>query len=104
MAKYKVGDTVRIRSREWVDAQVKDAGDKVRIRSRVKDAGGNIPIGEVFVERMFVYAGRTAQITEVNDNGYYYLDITGIIWRWEDWMFDDPADLSGVDENTRSRM
>jgi hypothetical protein len=86
----KVDERVRIRSKEWIDAQE-------------KTSMGSIPNleGNIFVTPMFEYAGRTAHITK-EAGGKYRLDIDNGEWCWNDWMFDpghNPADepLSAID-------
>jgi hypothetical protein len=74
--KYKVGDTVRIRSKEWFDAR--DKNEEGHIERK----------GEIFASDMFDYAGQTARIIESFDNGNYYVDITGDKWEWAYWMFE----------------
>jgi hypothetical protein len=78
MAKYKVGDTVHIRNKAWIDEQP-------------KGKYGELEIGITMIEDMYKYAGRRAQITAM-DGGAYSLNIDDQKWQWEDWMFDDPAD------------
>jgi hypothetical protein len=71
--KYKVGDTVRIQSREWIDAQEKS---------------GSGSIG-VFCIGMKKYAGKTAVITKVGgNNDIYQLDVDDEFYFWCDEMFD----------------
>jgi hypothetical protein len=78
---HKVGDTVRIRSREWIDAQEKNVYRNITSGSNSRH----------LTDRMFVYAGKLAKIVLKNEKeGYYRLDIDGGTWYWEDWMF-DPA-------------
>jgi hypothetical protein len=69
--KHKTGDMVRIRSKEWIDAQEKS------IR-------GNI---HTFVESMFKYAGKIARIMRFEFDGYR-LDVDDSDWIWRDFMFD----------------
>jgi hypothetical protein len=71
--KYKVGDKVRIRSKEWIDAQEKDEDG---------DIGW-------FVQHMFPFAGRVATVIEIRDGGYR-LNVDGADghYTWEDQMFD----------------
>jgi hypothetical protein len=75
--KYKEGDLVRIRSREWIDAQEKNEDGNIEINE-----------GPTFVLSMFMYAGKIARITKVCNNDYYKLDLDVSNWRWSDWMFD----------------
>jgi hypothetical protein len=72
---HKAGDTVRIRSREWIDAQE-------------KDEDGDIMRDTVFLHKMFQYAGKLAVITYVHTDDTYSLDIDGGYYWWADWMFD----------------
>jgi hypothetical protein len=85
----KVGDTVRIQTQEWIDAQ--------------EDKGGYIANGEDvarFITDMFKYAGRIAKIRSIK-SFRYKLNIDNEWFSWEDWMFDpsyDPdAPLSAED-------
>ena len=75
--KYKEGDTVRIRSKEWMDAQE-------------KNDLGSIVGKEKFVLsiRMMEFAGKPAKITVCCENGSFHLDIDGGRFYWEEWMFD----------------
>ncbi|MDR0639230.1 MAG: hypothetical protein LBG27_10110 [Spirochaetaceae bacterium] len=66
--KHKVGDPVRIRSKEWMDAH-----------------GKNKP---PFVPDMFDYAGQISTITMVDDDETYKLAVDGEEYWWKDWMFD----------------
>jgi hypothetical protein len=75
--KYKVGDTVRIRSKEWMEAQEKSAAGSIC------DPGGAWAISP----EMQKCAGGTAKIVSVDD-GAYRLDVDDERWYWEDWMFD----------------
>jgi hypothetical protein len=77
--KYKVGDTVRIQSKEWIDAQDKN-----------RDRG--ITLSDIiFVRFMFQYADRIATICKVWGNAYR-LDVDDGTWLWTDEMFDPKAD------------
>jgi hypothetical protein len=69
--KHKIGETVRIRSKEWIDAQG-------------KSSRGDI---DTFVKSMFKYAGRIACITDFSHGGYR-LDVDNSEWIWRDFMFD----------------
>jgi hypothetical protein len=75
--KHKAGDTVRIRSKEWLDKQDKDIGGSI-VRP-MKSA--------VFSSGMSIYAGKTAEITRINNN-CYKLDIDDGSWIWQDWMLE----------------
>lgn len=71
--KHKVGDKVRIKSREWYEEN--------------KDEDGDVQCGEtLFVDSMVRYCGNTATITSVDRT--YRLDI-GKSWEWTDEMFED---------------
>ena len=76
----KVGDSVKIKSKEWIDAQP-------------KNDDGDIDFGDIlFVVDMFELAGREAKITRVSDwNGspYYEIDIDEDNFDWTDEMFED---------------
>lgn len=74
--KHKVGDKVRIKSREWWDAQPKN--DR-----------GSVDCGEDnFTENMTFYCGQVATISSF-ENGLYFLK--GISHNWTDEMFEDEA-------------
>lgn len=73
--KYKVGDKVRIKSKEWWDAQP-------------KNENGNVEIIDYFTRAMSEYCGRTATI-EVLLKGKYLLDVENQTYPWTDEMFDD---------------
>jgi hypothetical protein len=68
---------VRIRPKEWIDKQDKDIGGS--IDRPMKSA--------VFSSGMSIYAGKTAEITRINNN-CCKLDIDDGSWIWQDWMFD----------------
>ena len=83
--KYKVGDTVYIRSGAWMDAQVKTDEGFI-------DPGGP---GNYYMDgAMQACAGKAAVVTSVVEDEYYELDITGEKYAWEDWMLDEPADAA----------
>ena len=79
----KVGDTVKIKSKKWIDAQEKD-GD------------GDIDLGDIlFVADMQEWAGREAKITKVRyygNSSYYEIDIDEYNYDWVDEMFEDAPD------------
>lgn len=72
--KHKVGDKVRIKSREWYEKNKNRAGDIL--------CGGIF-----FVEDMDCYCGKIATITEAN--GTYKIDIDDHEFSWTDEMFED---------------
>jgi len=75
--KYKVGDKVRIRSKEWIDAQPKSEDGAIELETND------------IVPRMFEYAGKTATITKINEVlCNYKLDIDDGHWSWTDEMFE----------------
>lgn len=61
MAKYKVGDKVRVKSRGWYEEN--------------KDKYGDVKCILFFFSSMAKYCGKTATITQINDNGFYRIDI-----------------------------
>lgn len=72
--KYKVGDKVRIKSKEWWNAQP-------------KDEDGSVKCGvDYFTELMTLYCGQVATISSCED-GFYLLK--GIEHNWTDGMFKD---------------
>jgi hypothetical protein len=79
--KYKVGDTVRIKSKEWYDRE-KNSGGVVRMPGEY----------DCFTSAMAVYCGALAKVVAVKtypyrDNKYYVLNI-GVRFSWEDWMLE----------------
>jgi hypothetical protein len=98
MFNHKVGDTVRIRSKEWIDAQEKDAD------------GDILPDGAIsFTCGMYKFAGRTAKIVMVDesDSSYYALDIDGKTYNWQDYMFDpayNPDDPLSAEDAIRAML
>jgi hypothetical protein len=81
MLNYKAGDTVRIRPREWMDAQERNGFGDI-MNSNVR--------GYSMTMEMQEYAGKLATIILVSgdDNPYNKLDIDDGRYSWEDWMFD----------------
>lgn len=72
--KYKVGDKVRIRSKEWWNAQP-------------KNANGSVVCGDYnFTEEMTPLCGKAVQITAQFTNSYLIL---GCMYNFTDEMFDD---------------
>jgi hypothetical protein len=75
--KHKVGDTVRIRSKEWMDAQGKDSD------------GDIIIMGNCLSRHVIEYAGQTARITYVDvEDKICKLNIDDGCYWWQDWVFD----------------
>jgi hypothetical protein len=83
--KHKVGDTVRIRSKEWIDEQEKHNFGNIH------DPDKN-PDSPLMVTEMQRWAGQTAVITKEQGNRVYRLDIDGGDYAWQDWMFDPDYD------------
>lgn len=72
--KHKVGDRVRIKSREWYEKNKNRAGDIL--------CGGTF-----FVDDMVCYCGNIATIASVDR--IYRLDIDNSEFEWSDEMFED---------------
>ena len=72
--KYKVGDKVRIKSKEWWDAQPKIKGDCV-------DCGEYY-----FTGKMTTLCGKVVEIAGLWSNSY---DLKECPYHWTDEMFDD---------------
>lgn len=72
--KYKVGDKVRIKSREWYDKNKGDDGDV------------DVPCG--FTKEMSDLCGKDAVITLVYKR-FYVINIDNGEFRWSDEMFED---------------
>lgn len=72
--KHKVGDKVRIKSREWYEKN-KDINDEVKCNEAY------------FVLCMSVYCGKTATITSADS--IYRIDLDKSDWEWTDEMFED---------------
>lgn len=74
--KYKVGDKVRIKSKEWYE------------NNKDKDCDGDILCGDVyFMSNMKDYCGKTATITEAKK--HYRIDLDNGRWCWSDELFED---------------
>lgn len=74
--KLKVGDKIRIKSREWYDEN--------------KDYKGHVELkGETFIYPMAEFCGKEAVIINVDSNGEYRIDIDNLDWIWTDEMFED---------------
>jgi hypothetical protein len=76
--KRVVGETVRIRSKEWMDEQEKTPTGCIDCPD-----GSNVDM----LAAMQRFAGKTAKIVDMNGSSYT-LDIDDRIFFWEDWMFD----------------
>lgn len=79
MAKYKVGDKVRVKSKEWYDKN--------------KSTSGTVYTeGENFVDNMAIYCGSVARVTSLHDKDEYFIDIDNGEWIWhEDTLEDIPT-------------
>lgn len=81
--KYKVGDTVRIKSKAWMDAQPKDADGHIACLGNREDKLTIAP-------EMFQYAGQTAIISQtIVDGTRYNIYLDDGMWSWVDEMFED---------------
>jgi hypothetical protein len=80
MSRFNVGDTVQIRSKDWIERQEKN--------------GSGIGPAPCFTKDMEEYAGRTGVIRDITDRGYYHLKDIGFIWT--DWMFEGAPDLGSI--------
>lgn len=75
--KYDIGDEVIIKSIDWYN-NTKDRWDNICLD------GGNI----TFIPEMSKYCGKTATIVDIDDYGYYRLDIDKGEYDWYDEMFE----------------
>jgi hypothetical protein len=76
--KHKIGDTVVVKSAEWMDGREKDEEGNIQGSS-----SANYFIAPV----MRKYAGMAVKILDIPDGDFYEIDRTG--YGWEDWMFED---------------
>ena len=60
-------------------------GDRVRIRGDLETGGTGRPY---VVGDMAEFRGREAEITDINVNGNYHIDIDGGRWVWAGKMFE----------------
>lgn len=89
-SKYKVGDTVKIKSEKWYE-------DNAFVSGNVYPVG---IIGETnyFIPEMSEYCGKTAKITKVVKDNWYMLDFEedhdfeADYYTWSDWMFEDSVE------------
>ena len=75
--KYKVGDKVKVKSREWY--------------YKNKDKYGCVEFNNIisFIKQMTKYCGRDVVITDAND-AYYTIDVDSKnTFMWTDDMFED---------------
>lgn len=76
MAKFKVGDKVRVKSKKWYDEN--------------KSKSGTVYTdGEPFVDDMAVYCGAIASIVSLDNENDYYIDIDNGAWIWNEDVFED---------------
>lgn len=82
-SKYKVGDTVKIKSEKWYE-------DNACVSGNVYPVG---IIGETnyFIPEMSEYCGKTAKITKIVKSNWYVLDLDDI-FTWADWMFENSVE------------
>lgn len=74
--KYKVGDKVRIKSKEWY---IKNANED-----------GEVDVPWVFNKKMSAYCGMIAEIVDISgDLKYYRINLDNKEWVWTDEMFED---------------
>lgn len=88
--KHKVGDIVKIKSREWYNEN-KEKDGVVRLKE------------QPFARSMSEYLGKTAKIMEIKTSKLWYgLDIDEQWWNWTDEMFED-EDISNEDKNSETK-
>lgn len=77
MRKYKIGDTVTVKSIDWYNEH----------KSKL---GCVISKFNIFTEKMSNYCGKTAIITKYNyDDDAYYINVDNNTYWWDDFMFED---------------
>lgn len=69
----KVGDWVKIKSKEWYE--------------KWKDSSGKVHIGPIFTEQMSSFCGKIYKVTKVTLRGNFRLDEFGTAWSME--MFEE---------------
>ena len=80
--KHKVGDTVKIKSIDWFNAQEKDSDGDIHIYSV-----NNIVS---FTKDMSNYCSKEAKIEDIRiDDNIYFLDVDKRCYEWTDDMFED---------------
>lgn len=86
--KHKVGDTVRVKSKAWIDAQPKDSTGDIYV---VGNDGEELYI----VDEMFKYAGQSFKVTSIYaDSNYELGDMSD--WEWSDAMLEDDSDIEAL--------
>jgi hypothetical protein len=82
--KYKNGDTVKIKSYQWYNANKDGHGDVYNCK-------------KIFNSTMSMYCGKEMTIEEVDEEGqFYYLYEDIEAYKWTDDMFDDDWELQQV--------
>ena len=84
--KHKVGDKVRIKSKEWFDK------NRQLLRGKTYGVAPDRENGQrcSFIDPMRKYCGREATIASIVSEKYYTIDIDPAhLWCWVDWMFED---------------
>lgn len=77
--KYKVGNKVRIKSKEWYDKNKDESG---YVDGDYKDC--------TFIPDMASFLGKTSVITRINDDGYS-LKLDNGTYKWNDYMIEGLA-------------
>ena len=84
--KHKVGDTVKIKSIDWFNAQEKDSDGDIYIYSV-----NNIVY---FTKDMSNYCSKEAKIEDIRiDDNIYFLDVDKRCYEWTDEMLDENYDF-----------
>ena len=78
----KVGDKVRVKSKEWFDAQEKDSDGDILLSELT-------PGGFYFTTKMIKHCGEEFYITRIEDReSVPYYKFRDLSFNWEFWMFD----------------
>jgi hypothetical protein len=91
---HKVNDIVRIRSKEWIDAQEKDFCEN-----------GNVKGARLYKE-IKEHAGKIAKVVTALPYGYK-LDVDGGAELWQGWMFDpdyNPYEMLSAEDAIRAML
>ena len=84
--KHKVGDTVKIKSIDWFNAQEKDSDGDIHTYSV-----NNIVY---FTKNMSNFCSKEAKIEDIRiDDNIYFLDVDKRCYEWTDDMFDETFDF-----------